>query len=148
MRRRLRIVRRVGVVLRQGEKNARVEQGAQIPFESIRKGLVVDFFAFDIDGEGGGVLGLLLRIVDRRLRPSVERIVLDSVLFGFGHIIRKGVELADGGRAVSREHIRHRLVTAVAVTRARTLGEFRCELEAELIFPLFTMTNSWLERED
>src|SRR5262245_18533798 len=87
LRRRLGIVGGVRIVFGQFRDQLAADQRLQVGFEGVGQWLGIDFIAIDIEREGFGVFRLLSGILDRRLGPRVERIVLSAVFLGFGHIV-------------------------------------------------------------
>jgi hypothetical protein len=80
----------------------------QVRLQRVSNLLGIDLPVVRVDCKGSQILFLLRRILDRRLRPLVERIVFGAVLFCCGDILRKGVELAFQRGAMLGEDIEQR----------------------------------------
>jgi hypothetical protein len=106
--RRLRIVGGIGIVLGYSRDQPASGERLQVRLQRVSSLLGIDLSVIHVECKGFQILFPLRRILDRRLRPLVERIVFDAVLFCCGDILRKGVELALQLNAMLGEDIEQR----------------------------------------
>src|SRR5215469_5807511 len=92
--RRLRIICGIRIVLGYSRNEPANGERSQVCLQRVSNVLGIDFPFVHVERKGFQILFLLRWILDRRLRPLVERIVFRAVLFCRGDIIRKGIELA------------------------------------------------------
>ena len=124
----------VGVVFHEPADDPGFGERLELRLERVGRRLVINFSAIDVEGEGLKILLLLHRVLDRRLRPGVERKLLDAVLLGGGDIFREGVVLALRHGAIPRQHCderRQRRLDLPVGQRLRLLSVD--EIEADLI---------------
>jgi hypothetical protein len=134
---RLRIVGGIGIVLGYSRDEPASGERLQVRLQRVSNLLGIDLSVIHVECKGLQILFPLRRILDRRLRPLVERIVFDAVLFCCGDILRKGVELAFQRNAMLGEDIeqlrqcRLREFSAYRFRRSRVV-----HVEPNLILPL------------
>jgi hypothetical protein len=123
--RRLRIVGGIGIVLGYSRDEPAIGERLQGWLQGVSNLLRIDLPVVHVERKGFQIFFLLRRILDRRLRPVVERIVFDAVLFCCGDILRKGVELAFRCSAMLGEDIEQRRqcrITEFSTYRFRRSG--------------------------
>ena len=89
----LRIIGGIGIVFGYSPDKPTTGEQLKISLDRIGNLLVIDLATVHVDRKGLQIFFLLLRVLDRRLRPLVKRITFDAVLFCGGDIFREGVEL-------------------------------------------------------
>src|SRR5258706_3165636 len=140
--RRLRIIGGIGIVLGYSFDDPAIGERLQVCLQRVRNLLGIDFPVVHVEHEGFQIFFLLRRILDRRLRPLIERITFDAVLFCRGDILRKGVELAFRRSAMIGEDIEQRRqcrITKLSAYRFRR-GKI-VDIESNLILPLRSHAN-------
>ncbi len=92
--RRLRIVGRISIVLREFIKQPLFGKWLQIRFKRMSLVAVIHFVAVELEGKCPHVLSLFDRIFDRIFCPMIERILVDAFDLRRFAISRKGIVLA------------------------------------------------------
>ena len=133
----LRIVCGVRIVLGKSGKKPADSERLQIRLQAVSNLLGIDLLIFHIEREGFQIFFLLRPVLDRRLRPLVEWIIFDAVLFCCGNVLGKRIKLT-----LRRGVVRGEDVEELGQRRVIHLSPYRfrrCRIvyiESDLILPL------------
>jgi len=94
MLRRLRIVGRICIVLGNSRYESASRERLQVCLKCVSNLLGINLLLVHIERKWFQIFFSLCRVLDRRLRPLIERIAFDALCFRWGDILHKGVELA------------------------------------------------------
>src|SRR5579872_548532 len=133
---RLRIVRRIGIVLGDSRDDPTIGERLQLSFQSVGYFLGINLLAIHVDGEGFHVPFFLSWVLDRRLRPLVERVVFHPLLFCSCDILSKGVELTPWLGTMLRKNFQRRRECRVRLLAThRFRGGRIAQIESNLVLP-------------